>query len=543
MKNKILFVIISVVFISTLENLYAQMAFSTDKQVYALGITENDVVVSKMPYGYRIYIRKKGDAQGVRLLVRLSDGKTSFLYVNNTAANNALININKVVLHPTLGNAFYAYIPDTLFLDSHNKNVEFLLKDNISLIAQTYNINENATLNNYITLKTEENIVTKPTINIRSIEKEGDLYAFYLSYSGGSDGEYAFYVREGKTNTVYKIIPTFWGYEKNDNMAIILEDTYQKGIGKKLFIKAYFRELPKERYLAFNIFDVRGKTPTSPVDYIIKGSDIIKTDIAPPLPSSGAVEPAKVRAVVKRVEDTPKRTETVIPQEKKTTTPIRETVIIPPKTNSIEPPLVIDKTVNRPGIESYFDGEAMDSMQKIVDSFKGGNDYINDASELSDKIKRSVLKYNTDSIDVVIVFDTTSSMASYLNAMKSEIINVVGDIFGEYKKARVGFVLYRDIGDSYITKKVEFSDSIDDISKSIKRFSAYGGGDKAEPMYEAIDRALKVFDFEAQTKLIVVVTDAPAKVIGLATLESTSALAKEKGVTLDILLASNKKGN
>lgn len=531
MKNKILFLIISVVFMSTLDILYGQNVFSADKPVYTLSITENDVIVLKIDYGYEIYIRKKGDSQGIKLMASLENGRTSYLYFNNTGLSNSIVNISRVVLHPVLGEAFYAYIPDNLFLDSVNKNAKFTLKNNMSIIAQTYNLNYKAFLNNIITLKTKEVPQTRPSISVISVSKEGDLYAFYLSYSGGDNGNYAFYVREGKTNTAYKLIPTFWGYDKKDNMAIVIEDTYQEGVGKKLYIKAYFKEIDEDRYLAFNVFDSKGKTPTYPIDYILKGTNIIKSENPPPLPSGGDVEDANVRTIIKSREEPARKP----PVERKT---------IVERTPEVKPPVVKEApktvTVVRDDIVKT---EAIDSIKNIVEAFNGSSDYVKDANELSSKIKNTVMKHKTDSIDLVIVLDTTASMLPYINSIKSDILNISEEIFKNYKYARIGFVIYRDIGDSYITKKVDFLDNAEDIANQIKRFSAHGGGDKAEPMYEAIDRALKVFNFEAQTKLILVVTDAPAKYIGFATLESTSALAKDKGVILEVILTSGKNEN
>ena len=45
-------------------------------------------------------------------------------------------------------------------------------------------------------------------------------------------------MREGKTNNSYKLINTSFGSTvNNDNSAVILEDTFNRELGKKLYIK------------------------------------------------------------------------------------------------------------------------------------------------------------------------------------------------------------------------------------------------------------------------------------------------------------------
>ncbi|MCZ9966172.1 hypothetical protein [Brachyspira hyodysenteriae] len=47
-------------------------------------------------------------------------------------------------------------------------------------------------------------------------------------------------------------------------------------------------------------------------------------------------------------------------------------------------------------------------------------------------------------------------------------------------------MLYRDVKDTYLNKKIDFSDNINFINREDDYFYAAGGGDKAEPMYEAL---------------------------------------------------------
>ena len=57
-------------------------------------------------------------------------------------------------------------------------------------------------------------------------------------------------------------------------------------------------------------------------------------------------------------------------------------------------------------------------------------------------------------------------------------------------------------------------------------------------MYEAVQEALEKFDYINEKKLLIVITDAPAKVIGRANLALNTETAKEKGITIEFILTS-----
>ena len=246
-RLKYLFVILSAVSFGALNNLYSQ----TERRGLNINdINQNNIEVNKLERGYHIYIQKKNDTVELKLKYRLENGSYSYLYINGNT--NSIININNTSMHDNLGYVFETYIPETLYLNDFNNRL--LLRNNINLIFESYDINGNIIAENEIQFRIN-NDTTNPTITLRNVEKEGNLYAFYLYYSGGNNGRYAFYVRDGKTNEAYKLIRASYGNTMNvDGSAIILEDTYNREIGKKLYIKAYFSEMPDDRYLSFNVF-------------------------------------------------------------------------------------------------------------------------------------------------------------------------------------------------------------------------------------------------------------------------------------------------
>ena len=136
-----------------------------------------------------------------------------------------------------------------------------------------------------------------------------------------------------------------------------------------------------------------------------------------------------------------------------------------------------------------------------------------------------------------MVIDTTESMRPYLRAIKNEINIIAENIISKNENSRIGFLLYRDTKDKYLTKKIEFNNNINEIVRESKYFYADGGGDRAEPMYEAIQQALEKFEFQNDNRVIIVITDAKPKVIGRANMELNTKTAKRKNVNIEIISA------
>ena len=470
-RLKYLFIILSVLF----ADLYAQNLNE---------INQNNIEVNKLERGYHIYIQKKNDTAELKLKYKLENGSYSYLYLNNDT--NSIININISAVHDNLGYVFETYIPETLYLNN-NLNAQIKLRDNIKLILESYDINGNIIAENEIALKIN-NDTTNPIIALRNVEKEGDLYAFYLYYSGGNNGRYAFYVRDGKTNEAYKLIRASYGNTVNvDGSAVILEDTYNREIGKKLYIKAYFKEMPDDRYLSFNVFNNNRESFTYPIDYIIEATNREK-------PVNNMTE--EKSDIMVQLNDNIERE-----NEKKK---------------------YYDDILNNP---------------TPVKSIDINNSSVKDDNDLKDNIHKIIKKYNENAIDLIMVIDTTESMKPYLRAIKNEINIIAENIISKNDKSRIGFLLYRDVKDKYLTKKIEFNNNINEIVRESRYFYADGGGDRAEPMYEAIQQALEKFEFQNENRIIMVITDAKAKVIGRANMELNTITAKRKNVNIEIISA------
>jgi len=93
------------------------------------------------------------------------------------------------------------------------------------------------------------------------------------------------------------------------------------------------------------------------------------------------------------------------------------------------------------------------------------------------------------SLDLAFVVDATGSMSDELEYLKTEIDYIAQSIEDDHPNLAMRFALivYRDIGDKYVTRVADFTDNLDDFRATLEKQSANGGGDYPE----AMDKALK----------------------------------------------------
>jgi Mg-chelatase subunit ChlD len=104
--------------------------------------------------------------------------------------------------------------------------------------------------------------------------------------------------------------------------------------------------------------------------------------------------------------------------------------------------------------------------------------------------------------------------------------------------ARIGMVLFKDYYDEYLTKIIPFTTDMNQIQRTLNGITARGGGDIPEAVYEALyDGAVK-FSWEAETRLIILVGDAPPHLRqrGRISEEMVKAAAAERGIKVHAII-------
>ncbi|MCZ9966169.1 hypothetical protein [Brachyspira hyodysenteriae] len=171
----------------------------------------NDIEIVKVINGYQLFKEK---AERIWIQNTIKKTKTDlilYLYIDNNGDTNSIVRIRERIIIINFGKYLKYHSAKCIFRLEEIIILHSLLRDIITLLLEAYNINNETLINNEIILKANNAEISTPTITLRNVEKEGDLYAFYLYYSGGDNGEYAFYVREGRTNTSYKLTDASYG--------------------------------------------------------------------------------------------------------------------------------------------------------------------------------------------------------------------------------------------------------------------------------------------------------------------------------------------
>lgn len=116
-------------------------------------------------------------------------------------------------------------------------------------------------------------------------------------------------------------------------------------------------------------------------------------------------------------------------------------------------------------------------------------------------------------LDVLFIMDTTGSMGEEIQRLKStiEIIHLNLSALKPRPLLRFGLVLYKDRGDSYITRNIPFTTDLNSFQLVLDSVKAAGGGDYPEDLESALDEAVNAMDWNLDgVRIGFIITDAPA---------------------------------
>ncbi len=108
-------------------------------------------------------------------------------------------------------------------------------------------------------------------------------------------------------------------------------------------------------------------------------------------------------------------------------------------------------------------------------------------------------------VDLVLLIDTTDSMQSIIDDVKKEVRAFIGNLQEMVPASRVAVVAYRDKGDEYVNKWVDFSFKTDKVQAFVSNLRADGGGDYPEAVYEAVDAAMTELSWRKTARRIMII--------------------------------------
>jgi multidrug efflux pump subunit AcrA (membrane-fusion protein) len=124
-------------------------------------------------------------------------------------------------------------------------------------------------------------------------------------------------------------------------------------------------------------------------------------------------------------------------------------------------------------------------------------------------------KLSINDLDLVFVMDTTGSMRGELRDLQASLLGVIRILARLAPTLQVGFVAYRDRGETYVTRAFLLSPMDEanarDLVAFVGKLDAEAGGDDPEAVDEALRVAVDMpWRADAQGR-IVVIGDAPAR--------------------------------
>jgi hypothetical protein len=151
-------------------------------------------------------------------------------------------------------------------------------------------------------------------------------------------------------------------------------------------------------------------------------------------------------------------------------------------------------------------------------------------------------------VEVAFVLDTTGSMASLIEGAKRKIWSIATSIIDTNPDAdiRMGLVAYRDIGDEYVTRRVDLTADIQDLYAQLLELKARGGGDWPESVNEALHEAVAKLAWSngpAHCRIVFLVGDAPPHMDYAQDMKypQVLALAKQKDILVNAVQAGGAR--
>ncbi|MGC4122632.1 MAG: VWA domain-containing protein [Myxococcales bacterium] len=144
-------------------------------------------------------------------------------------------------------------------------------------------------------------------------------------------------------------------------------------------------------------------------------------------------------------------------------------------------------------------------------------------------------------LDVVFVIDTTGSMGDEIDRIKGTLVSVTDRLRGLRQEfsLRYGAMLYKDRGDTYVTREIPFTTDIQEFSRVLQNVEAGGGGDLPESVNQALNEAVGMAWRPGAAKVMFLIGDAsPHMDYGDATYGEAARIALSKGVKIHSVAAS-----
>lgn len=143
---------------------------------------------------------------------------------------------------------------------------------------------------------------------------------------------------------------------------------------------------------------------------------------------------------------------------------------------------------------------------------EGGGEAVLSTGEADvlDKLEQLIRKSSGDTLDLVLALDTTESMKNDIPHLRDSLVPRLKKLTEGFTSFRFGMVLYKDYFEQYVARTFPFQDDLEIAQRTLDSVRVFGGADIPEAVYEALYAGIHGFPWNSDTKMIVLVGDAPA---------------------------------
>lgn len=150
-----------------------------------------------------------------------------------------------------------------------------------------------------------------------------------------------------------------------------------------------------------------------------------------------------------------------------------------------------------------------EEFSKITEETKGETFESAGEKDMIDKIAAIMDKQKGKTLDMVITLDTTQSMEDDIPHIRKLLVPMVAERIKGFDTVRIGLTLYRDYMEEYLTRSLPFTSDLTQLQRMVDSVRVAGGRDIPEAVHEGIYAAIHNYKWEAESRVIIVIGDAP----------------------------------
>jgi hypothetical protein len=169
---------------------------------------------------------------------------------------------------------------------------------------------------------------------------------------------------------------------------------------------------------------------------------------------------------------------------------------------------VTQKPLEGPPEGNYMQA-AVEAFDQIAATGQGELVWSTGREDLVDRIRSILEREQGKTLDMVLCLDTTKSMDDDIDPVRRMLIPMLKETVPRFSGFRIGMVLYKDYFEDYLNRVIPFTGDFNVFQRTLNAITVGGGRDLPEAIYEALYEGAVRFPWEAETRLMILIGDAP----------------------------------